>query len=297
MPPWKLRARNGVARVLAVAALGSGAVIAGTAAPAWACTPAPGGGCYTPKTYFVSGTDGTLAVQSQPNVNHLVKWLSEGAAVQLICQINYGGETDGVPSHTWDFIAGNGWVYDHYITTPAQDSHGWSPGVPRCGTPLGELATDVAVPNLQVNQVQAESSPAYVFADGPGYYRAANVRGIYDGGACQDFVMANTNFWWLWDSWDGYYTLNHVATWPSVSQAYGRTVSSTPLVGDIVVFNPGWHGPWNYGSGHVAMVVNVNDSSSFTVAEYNWNANGGGYGIMDYRRVSMNDGAVQAFIR
>jgi hypothetical protein len=45
------------------------------------------------------------------------------------------------------------------------------------------------------------------------------------------------------------------------------------------------------------MVVKVNDSASFTVAEYNRNADGGSYRIMDYRRVALSDGAVQAFIR
>jgi hypothetical protein len=290
------RVRRWIGSMLLVCALGAGTAVLGVAAPAMACTPAPGGGCYTPKTYFVSGTDGTLDVQSQPTVNHIIRWLGEGAAVQVICQVNYGGETDGVPSHTWDFIVGNGWVYDHYVTTPAQDSHGWSPGVPRCGTPLGALTTDVSVPDLAVNQIRV-ATPAHVFRDGSGYFQAADVRGLSAGGACRDFVMANTDFWWLWDSWDDYYTLNHVATWASVSQAYGRAVGATPMVGDIVVFKRSWHGPWNYGSGHVAVVVKVNDSSSFTVAEYNWNAGGGGYGIMDYRRVSMNDGAVSAFIR
>jgi len=284
-------------RVLAVAALGVGGAVVGSAAPALACVPDPSGGCYTPKTYYVSGTDGTLAAQSQPNVNHVVGWLTEGAAVQVICQINYGGETDGVPSHTWDFISGNRWVYDHYITTPAQNSYGWSAGVPRCDSPPGALTTRVSVPNLAVDGMSVASSPMHVFNDGSGYYNAANVRGLSDGGACQDFVVANTDFWWLWDSWDGYATLNNVFTWASVSRAYGRTVSSTPMVGDVVVFNGGWHGPWDYGTGHVAMVVQVNDSSSFTVAEYNWHANGGGYGIMDYRRVPMNVGAISAFIR
>jgi hypothetical protein len=39
--------------------------------------------------------------------------------------------------------------------------------------------------------------------------------------------------------------------------------------------------------------------SSFTVAEYNWHANGGGYGIMDFRRVAMSDfaGSYLKFIR
>jgi surface antigen len=271
------------------------------ASPALACVPGPNGGCYYPHTYYVSGTDGTLAVQVQPHVNNVARWLHEGNAVQVICQLNWGGTDpyDNLSSHTWDLIGGGGWVYDWYITTPAEDSHGWSPSVPRCDLPAGQLTDAVSVPNLAVNAMQVASSPAHVFNDGPGYFNSTAVRGLHDGGACQDFVMANTDFWWLWDSWDGYQTLNNVFTWASVSQSYGRSVYSNPGVGDIAVFVGGWHGPWYYGTGHVAMVVKVNDSSSFTVAEYNWHANGGGYGIMDFRRVAMSDfaGSYLRFIR
>jgi len=272
-----------------------------TASPALACIAGPNGGCYNPHTYYVSGTDGTLAVQVQPHVNNVARWLYEGNAVQVICQINWGGTDpyDLLSSHTWDVIVGGGWVYDWYITTPVQDGYGWSPGVPRCDLPAGQLTAAVSVPNLAVNAMWVASSPTHVLNDGPGYFNSTAVRGLYDGGACQDFVMANTDFWWLWDSWDGYQTLNNVFTWASVSQSYGRSVYNTPGVGDIVVFAGGWHGPWYYGTGHVAMVVKVNDSSSFTVAEYNWNANGGGYGIMDYRRVAISDfaGSYLKFIR
>ncbi|HEV2373042.1 MAG TPA: CHAP domain-containing protein [Streptosporangiaceae bacterium] len=272
-----------------------------TAGPALACVGGPNGGCYNPHTYYVSGTDGTLAVQVRPHVNNVTRWLGEGAAVQLICQINWGGTDpyDGLSSHTWDFIEGSGWVYDWYINTPVQDSHGWSPGVPRCDLPAGQLTDAVSVPNLAVNAMWVAPSPVQVFRDGSGYFNSTAVRGLTQGGACQDFVMANTDFWWLWDSWDGYQTLNNVFTWASVSQAYGRSVYSTPGVGDIAVFAGGWHGPWNYGTGHVAMVVKVNDSNSFTVAEYNWHANGGGYMIMDYRRVAISDfaGSYLEFIR
>jgi hypothetical protein len=288
--------RLGTVALVAALALTAGGLVV-TAAPALACVPDTNGRCYNPTTYYVSGTDGSLAVQAQPHADNVTKWLGEGAAVQVICQINWGGTTDGVPSHTWDFIVGNGWVYDHYITTPVQDSHGWSPGITRCDLPAGALATSVSIPNLAVDQIQAASTPIHVFNDGPGYFTSTTVRGLTAGGACQDFVMANTDFWWLWDSWDGYAVLNNVFTWADTSRAYGRSVLSTPVVGAIVVFNGGSHGPWDYGTGHVAMVVKVNDSSSFTVAEYNWHAGGGGSGIMDYRRVSMNVGAVSAFIR
>jgi hypothetical protein len=279
----------------------TGGFAVAAASPALACVAGPNGGCYTPHTYFVSGTSGTLAVQIQPHVNNVARWLSEGGAVQVICQINWGGTDpyDGLSSHTWDLIAGGGWVYDWYITTPVQNGYGFSPGVPRCDLPAGQLSTDVPVPNLaHVNDMHVATA-AQVFNDGSGYFNSTAVRGLHDGGACQDFVVANTDFWWLWDSWDGYQTLNDVFTWESVSQAYGRSVYNNPGVGDIVVFASGWHGPWNYGTGHVAMVVRVNDSGSFTVAEYNWHANGGGFGIMDFRRVAMSDfaGSYLKFIR
>jgi hypothetical protein len=297
----KSKLRGLATTALAASAVSAG-VVAGAASPAFACTPEPTGGCYTPHTYYVSGTSGSLAVQTQPHVNNVTSSIAEGSAIQVVCQINWGGTDpyDGLSSHTWDYVAGRGWVYDWYVTTPVQNGYGWSPGVTRCDLPAGALTTRVAIPNLAVNQIQVPSyGNAQVFNDGPGYFNSAAVRRLSDGGACQDFVMANTDFWWLWDSWDGYQTLNNVFTWASVSQAYGRSVYSTPAIGDIVVFDGGWHGPWNYGTGHVAMVVKVNDSSSFTVAEYNWNAGGGGFGIMDFRRVSMNDfnGAYLEFIR
>src|SRR5262245_3413650 len=90
--------------------------------------------------------------------------------------------------------------------------------------------------------MQVVSPPAHVFNDGPGFLNSTAVRGLSDGGACQDFVMANT-YWWLWDSWNGCRTLNNLFTWASVSQAYGRAVSSTPVVGAVVVVNGGQHAP------------------------------------------------------
>src|SRR5690348_5614144 len=113
---WVRRLRNAVIGIVAMAAIGAGAVVA-TATPALACTPAPGGGCYNPKTYYVSGTDGRLAMESAPAPGHFVSWIGEGQPVQVVCQVNFGKQTDGLSSHTWDYIVGNEWVYDSYVTT------------------------------------------------------------------------------------------------------------------------------------------------------------------------------------
>src|SRR5215469_2218852 len=97
----KHRLRHLAAIALTASCLAMGFGLA-TAGPALACIPGPNGGCYTPHTYFVSGTNGSLAVQVQPHVNNVTRWLSEGSAVQVICQINWGGTDpyDGLSSHT-----------------------------------------------------------------------------------------------------------------------------------------------------------------------------------------------------
>jgi hypothetical protein len=86
-----------------------------------------------PGFYQVFGTDGTLAVQSQPSVGHVVGSVPEGAFVHVMCQVNTGGQDLGDGpfaqwqlSRTWDKIGTNAWVYDHFIATPPQDSSGWS---------------------------------------------------------------------------------------------------------------------------------------------------------------------------
>jgi hypothetical protein len=259
-------------------------------------------------TYYVQGTNGTLAIQSQPAVNHVVGWLNNGAAVQVVCQINNGGTDpyDGLTSRTWDKLTSGNWVYDWYISTPPQGSDGYSPGVPHCAGPL-PLTTSIAVPSLAVGGIQAHGYTAGpLYNDGPGFTnanRAESLAAAENSGYCQDLVMANTDFSWLWPD------INYVARWPGDALSNGRSVTSYPIVGAVVVFRPGNHywsatHYWNYGDGHVAMVVKV-DATSYTVAEFNFNLGGGGRYIMDFRRIpwpdpypSWGDGAsVAGFIR
>jgi CHAP domain len=259
-------------------------------------------------TYHVQGTNGTLAIQSQPAVNHVVGWLANGAAVQVACQINNGGADpyDGLTSRTWDELTSGNWVYDWYISTPPQGSDGFSPGVPHCGGPA-QLTTSIAVPNLPIGGIQAYGYTAGpIYNDGPGFTnanRAETLAAAEGSGFCQDLVMANTDFSWLWPD------INYVARWPGDAINNGRSVTSYPIVGAVVVFRPGNHYfnstyYWNYGDGHVAMVVKV-DSASYTVAEFNFNLGGGGRYIMDFRRIpwpdpypTWGDGAsVAGFIR
>lgn len=113
-------------------ALGIAAASAGAASAAAIHPNGSTSGTGSPGWYQVFGTDGTLAVQSQPSVGHVIGSVPEGTFVYVVCQVNNGGTDwpDGLYSHTWDKLAtSNGsvaWVYDHYISTPLQNSAGWS---------------------------------------------------------------------------------------------------------------------------------------------------------------------------
>ncbi|MBO3744439.1 hypothetical protein J5X84_00065 [Streptosporangiaceae bacterium NEAU-GS5] len=283
-------------RLAVAASVAAGFVVVG-AGSALACTadPTTGQCAPNPKTYKVSGTDGTLAVQQTPKVDNITRWLHEGDSIQVICQINNGGPDpyDGLTSRTWDAIVGGGWVYDWYVNTSPQGADGFSPGVPHCGAGSGPqpLTVAVSVPNLAIGGIQAAGQTAGpLFNDGPGFTnagRAESLASAVASGYCQDLVMANTDFSWLWTN------INYVARWPQDARANGRTVTGNPVVGSVVVFNPGWHywssqHYWDYGDGHVAMVVKV-DSTSYTIAEFNFSLGGGGRHILDYRRIPWPD--------
>lgn len=110
--------------VLAVAALG-------LAAPARAAT------------YRVTGADAQgLAVQSEPHAGHVLRYVPNGTALDIVCQVNNGDQVDGrtyggKPFTTWDRLADGTWVYDWYTDTPTVGSDGYSPGIAHCGDSAG----------------------------------------------------------------------------------------------------------------------------------------------------------------
>jgi hypothetical protein len=256
--------------------------------------PPPRGGA---GPYQVIGTDSQgLAVQSQPHINHVVRWVPNGTTLNVACQVNNGDQVDGRtqygrPFTTWDKLTDGTWVYDWYMTTAVVATDGYSPGMPHCAGGPPALTTSIAVPNLTIGGIKANGYTAGpLYYDGPGFSnagRAESLAAAENSGFCQDMVMANTDFSWLWPD------INYVARWPGDAVSNGRSVTGYPIVGAVVVFRPGNHywssaHYWNYGVGHVAMVVKA-DSSSYTVAEFNFNLGGGGRYIMDFRRIPWPD--------
>ncbi|MBR7834182.1 hypothetical protein KDL01_12980 [Actinospica durhamensis] len=107
----------------------------GAASAATGNCPDGHGGCSEPGWYTVSGSTGNLAVQNTDGVNNVIGGIPNGAPVGVLCQRNNGSTDpyDGLYSKTWDYVEAYfnggwnyGWVYDHYVTTAAQDSNGWS---------------------------------------------------------------------------------------------------------------------------------------------------------------------------
>jgi surface antigen len=91
----------------------------------------------------------------------------------------------------------------------------------------------------------------------------------YPWGQCTWYVASLRNVYWSGNAWEWAYTAGQA----------GRPEGRTPRVGSLVVFGPG-HGYSQFG--HVAYVVAVMGSSSFTVDE----ANMLGLGVVDQRHIS-----------
>lgn len=246
---------------LAVGALLSAPMIGGVlgAAPASACTPDPfSGACLTAVNYKVSGTDGTLSVQSVPAVGNVKGSVGEGATVGVVCQINDGGTDpyDNIASHTWDYISTGGWVYDSFITTPTQDASGWSPGVTHCD--------QHSVSSLNPGSYPWPAQDSYV-ADGHGYYE----------GECTSFAS------WAVRS-DG---MRHTASPDWLGNAdtwHAAYVDVTPHAGDVAQFDDNHNGAGSLG--HVSYVAEVYNDGTVKLEEYNW----GNFHRLNIRTVSAN---------
>jgi len=272
---------------------------------------------------YITGMGATETSYSRPDFGTAVGSRGSSSTVHIWCQTNVGTSTghgyNTAGNFTWDSIAEGGWVPDFNVNTPMVGVDDYSPGVPRCHrsgplTVTGTIASDLR--QFPATPGQAWVVPGNSHTIGPlfnssGDYwqsvQAESTSAALANGACQDLVLANSNFWWLFDVANGGSILNNVDTWGPDSgggtdtsngvyyHGYGRVwATSNPKVGDIVVFGhvQGWT-----PNGHVASVIRV-DSDGYVIAEFNFHQNGGGTGILDFRKVTPNtpDWAI-AFIR
>lgn len=140
----------------------------------------------------------------------------------------------------------------------------------------------------QVRRAQAAAAAAAAAAAGRGAARVI-------GNALPPFAFGPTTDYFPWGQCTWYVASLRSVTWngnadqwAATARAAGRPEGMRPRVGSIVVFGAG---NGYSGFGHVAYVVSVQGSSSFTVDEGNFL----GLGVVDQRHIgSLND--VEAFI-
>lgn len=132
---------------------------------------------------------------------------------------------------------------------------------------------------LQAAPVGALIASRFVVAE-PGVPGVASSHGpdTFPYGQCTYYVASRRNV-----TWGG----NAVNWWWTA--AHARPEGHVPVRGSIAVFRGGW-------DGHVAFVERVNADGSFQVSEMNYWANGGGWGRVDHRTVSLHDWSLIGFI-
>jgi surface antigen len=227
-----------------VAAAGFAApMLSAASASAATCDPDPYNGvCVTAVSYAVSGAK--VTVQKTPKTGNTLRSIANGTKIGVICQITNGGTADGKTSTTWTAIAGGGWIYDAYLTTPTQAADGYSPGIRHCGTAASQIPTFTAAAYPWPTQ------DAFVL-DGHGYYQ----------GECVSFAA------WAVRT-DGRAHTKLPDYLANANQWTGASIDTTPRVGDVAQWDAGRNGAGS--AGHVAYVTAVNTNGTVTIAEYNW---------------------------
>jgi surface antigen len=232
-----------IAPVVTAAALAAPILAGGTPAQAASCEPDPlNGVCVAPVSYKVSASK--VTVQRTPKTGNTLRSIANGTTVGVICQVSNGGAVTGYPSKTWTAIAGGGWIYDNYLSTPAQGTGGYSPGIRHCGT---AAATETA---LNLSAYPWPTVDTWV-VDGHGYYE----------GECVSFAA------WAVRS-DGRAHTKLPDFLANANQWTGAYTDTTPHVGDVAQWDAGVNGAGSVG--HVAYVTAVNSNGTVSIAEYNW---------------------------
>jgi surface antigen len=241
-----------IAAALAAPLLGAAPAQAGT------CEPDPlNGVCVTAVTYKVSATK--VTVQRTPKTGNTLRSIATGTAVGVICQLTNGGPVSGYTTRTWTAIAGGGWIFDAYLSTPAQGADGYSPGIRHCGTAAS------TIPAFNPAAYPWPAQDGWV-VDGHGYYQ----------GECVSFAA------WAVRT-DGRAHTKLPDFLANANQWTGAYVDATPHVGDVAQWDGGVNGAGSVG--HVAYVTAVNTNGTVTIAEYNW----GNFHRLNTRTIPVNN--------
>jgi surface antigen len=248
----------------AIAAAIGAPLLGASPAAASGCAKDPvNGACVAPVYYKVVSSVSKLAVQKTAATGNILRYVSGGATVSIVCQVNNGGTADGKTSKTWAALSGGGWVYNPYLATPAVGADGFSAGIRHCGATTTTSTTTTTSAPVATTTTPVVTAPTYNagnypwqaqdgwVSDGHGYWQ----------GECVSFVA------WAVRT-DGRPHTKSPDKLGNASAWTGAYVDATPHVGDAAQWDSNTHGAGS--AGHIAYVTAVNSDGTITVNEYNW---------------------------
>lgn len=258
-PRRRLAAR--LARLLIVPLVATGSLVTFTAVSAHAATG------YGPYSVIGSGANGLNERSGPSSSSALVGHLANGASVYIACQIAGVAYSTlgGSPSSDtiWDQLTSGAYVADYWMSTPAVGTY--SPGIPH---PCGGTPPSLGNKGLTVGDNPFPAGQCTWGADNLVHNLMASDPSQYPSGH---------NYIDIWGNAD---------QWASSAKSNDWTVTSTPRVDSVVVFQPGVQGA-DSTYGHVALVTAVNSNGTFQIEEMNGPAGPGRY---DYRTVAHTTG-------
>ncbi len=148
------------------------------------------------------------------------------------------------------------------------------------------LASNSALPGGTFLQVPLQAAPVgaliadrFVMAE-PGVPSVPSSHGAdtFPYGQCTWYVASRRDVTWGGNAINWWWSAAHI-----------RPEGHVPVQGSIAVFRGTW-------DGHVAYVEHVNVDGTFQIAEMNYWANGGGWGRVDHRTISVHDWSIVGFI-
>lgn len=198
-------------------------------------------------TYLTLGSPSLNERSAQSTSAAVVGTLPYHTAVAIACQTT-GSSVNGSP--IWDKLSTGPYVSDYYVSTPNVGTY--SPGLPECSG--GSPPPPVRATGLTTSGDQGAAGQCTWLAD----YMFHAYSGLWP------------NFVWTVDNGNAEY-------WAQNAAHNGWTVTSTPSVDAIAVFQPGQNGAGSVG--HVAWVTAITGS---TITIYEMNGTAGPYHT-DYR--------------
>ncbi|GHO81408.1 hypothetical protein KSD_91790 [Ktedonobacter sp. SOSP1-85] len=180
------------------------------------------------------------------------------------------------PQHTYDRPPGGGDVYFMHIDHPLPQGSTPVPSPTPTPTPVpSPTPTPTPVPKQPPTPVPTPT-PTPAPKPPPVKKPVAGKSNNFPAGQCTYWAAYRFHqvhgVWvpWLGDAWK----------WPDQAKSNNWVISRTPTVGAIIALQPYVQGAGSLG--HVGIVESITGNKSVHTSNYNWYADGGGWGICSY---------------